>query len=335
MTAQPSLERREAPSADVRPSPAFYIRDLPVYGDLVLAPMEGYSDLPFRSLCRSLGSALSYTEFINALDILQGNPGKASKLAFLPEERPVVFQLFDSEPERLLEAALRLRPLEPDVLDINLGCAARTVSGRGAGAGLLRTPHKIARIFQLLTRSLDLPITAKIRLGWDQDSRNYLEVARIIAENGGALIAVHGRTRQQGYGGQADWAAIAEIKQAVNLPVLANGDVRTVADIARIKAQTGCEGVMIGRGAIGNPWIFARRELQEVPPQEVGSVMLRHLERMLAFYGPELGLLRFRKHADGYLRRFSPDPEQRRRLLTTSQPDEFRRWLHELIESPA
>lgn len=332
MSAQLALE--QPGMAETQPSPSFYIRNLPVYGDLMLAPMEGYSDLPFRSLCRSLGSALSYTEFINALDILQGNTHKASKLAFLPEERPVVFQLFDSEPERLLEAALRLRPLQPDVLDINLGCAARTVSGRGAGAGLLRAPQKIARIFQLLTRSFDLPVTAKIRLGWDESSRNYLEVARIIAENGGALIAVHGRTRQQGYSGQADWAAIAEIKQAVHIPVLANGDVRTVADIARVKAQTGCDGVMIGRGAIGNPWIFSRRELHEVPSQEVATVMLRHLERMLAFYGPELGLLRFRKHANGYLRRFQPDPEQRRRLLTTLQPEEFRRWLGELIANP-
>lgn len=299
-----------------QPAPTFFIRDLPVYGDLALAPMEGYSDLPFRSLCRELGSALSYTEFINALDILQGNWTRESKLAYLPEERPVVFQLFDAEPERLLEAALRLRPLEPDVFDVNLGCPAREVSRRGAGAGLLRTPEKIARTFQLLTRSLDLPVTAKMRLGWDVHSRNHLEVARLIEDNGGALIAVHGRTRDQGYAGQADWHAIAEVKQAVRVPVLANGDVRCVADIERIQAQTGCDGVMIGRAAIGNPWIFSRLDLEQVSVEQVAATLRRHLKLMLEFYGPEHGLLRFRKHADRYLRRFNPDPEIRLQLLT-------------------
>lgn len=301
----------------------FSIRDIPVYGDLILSPMDGYSDLPFRAVCRELGSAVSYTEFINALDILQGHPFIHQKLAFLPSEQPVIFQIFDNEPRRLLEVALRLREYGPAAIDINLGCSSKNVSGRGAGAGLLRTPLKIARIFRLLSRALDIPVTAKIRLGWDEDSRNYLLVARIIQENGGALIAVHGRTRQQGYKGLADWDAIAEIRQAVSVPVIANGDVRTVADVERIKAHTNCPAVMIGRGAVGNPWIFSRLDREQVPFAEVRKVLRRHLELSQYFYGPERGLVVFRKHARRYLAPFALPRETHDQLMTTTDTAEF------------
>ena len=217
-------------------APNFLIKHIPVYGDLILAPMDGYSDLPFRSVCRELGSALSYTEFINPRDVLsKRHPLLPRRLAYLEEERPVVYQIFDSEPERLLKAAQILQEQQPDIIDINMGCSVPKISGRGAGAGLLREPQKVAQIFSMLTRNLDVPVTAKIRLGWDDEQRNYLEIARVVEENGGALLAVHARTRCQGFRGQADWEAIAEIKQAVSIPVVANGDVRTVADIERIK----------------------------------------------------------------------------------------------------
>jgi nifR3 family TIM-barrel protein len=235
----------------------------------------------------------------------------------------LVYQVFDNDPARLLEAALRLQERGPDIIDINLGCSVRRVSGRGAGAGLLRTPLKVARIFRTLSRALEVPVSAKIRLGWDEGTRNYLLIARVIEENGGALVAVHGRTKAQGYGGRADWDAIAEIKSCLSLPVIANGDVRSVADIERIKAHTGCEAVMIGRAAIGNPWIFSRQDRRDVPVEQVRSMMLEHLERMLAFYGRERGLVLFRKHAKHYV---SPDRltrQQRLRLLTAEQPGEF------------
>lgn len=279
----------------------FSIRHLHIAGDLILSPMDGYSDLPFRSICREIGSAMSYTEFINALDILQGHPYVHEKLKFLPRERPVVFQLFDNDPDRLLEAALHLETFGPDIIDVNLGCSARTVAGRGAGAGLLRTPEKIVAIFQKLTRALKVPITAKIRLGWDEQSRNYLEVAHILEDNGAAAIAVHGRTKAQGYNGPADWDAIAEVRQAVSVPVIGNGDVRTVADIERLKAHTGCPAVMIGRGAIGNPWIFERLDREQVSLAQVHDRLLTHLERMRAFYGEKHGVVWFRKHIQRYL----------------------------------
>jgi nifR3 family TIM-barrel protein len=303
--------------------PTFSIGSVPVDGDLVLSPMDGYSDLPFRSLCRERGSAMSYTEFINALDVLQDSPRIERKVVFLPEERPVVFQIYDDDPARLYEAALRLQELKPDVIDVNLGCSTRKVSGRGAGAGLLRTPLKIAHIFQKLSNGLDVPVTGKIRLGWDDDCRNYLLVARVIEENGGSLVAVHGRTKRQGYGGQADWDAIAEIQQALSIPVIGNGDVRSVADIERIKAHTGCQGVMIGRGAIGNPWIFARLDRDQVTLEQVQDTMSDHLERMRSFYGPERGLILFRKHVNHYISPYPLSKDNRRRLFTAERKETF------------
>lgn len=308
----------------------FSIKGIPIYGDLILSPMDGYSDLPFRTICRELGSAISYTEFINALDILQGHPFINQKLAFLPSEQPVIYQIFDNDPKRLLEVALRLQDRGPAAIDINLGCSAKTVSGRGAGAGLLRTPLKIARIFRTLSKALDLPVTAKMRLGWDDEERNYLLVARIVEENGGALIAVHGRTRQQGYKGQANWDAIAEIQQAVGVPVIANGDVRTVADIDRIKSHTGCPAVMIGRAAVGNPWIFSRLDRGEVPFDEVRRLLLRHLELSLSFYGAQRGLVVFRKHAHRYLAPYDLPKELHASLMTCSDFQEFTQLVESL-----
>lgn len=315
--------------------PTFFVREIPIYGDLILSPMDGYSDRPFRSLCRSLGSAMSYTEFINAIDITARRipPQITRKLRFLPEERPVVYQVFDSEPERLLKAALRLEALGPDIIDVNLGCSARCVSGRGAGAGLLREPAKVAEIFNRLSHSLKTPLTAKMRLGWDETSRNYLEIARIVVDHGAALIAVHGRTRAQKYGGEADWDAIAEIKAHVPVPVIANGDVRTAADIERIRAVTGCDGVMIGRAAIGNPWIFSRLDREQVPFETVQATITHHLAQNLDYYGPEVGLLKFRKHADRYLSPLGLPPEMRRALLTADSPEALLEVVSEISQA--
>ena len=313
-------------------SPTFCVRNIPVYGDVILSPMAGFSDLPFRSLCRELGSAMSYSEFINTLDVLQESPRQEMKFAYLPEERPVVYQIFDNEPERLLKVALQLQDLGPDIIDINMGCSVRRVSRRGAGAGLLRSPKKVARIIRDLNQELSIPVSVKIRLGWDDSSRNYLLIARIVEENGAALIAVHGRTKTQGYNGEADWDAIAEIKGSVSIPVIGNGDVRTVQDIERIKKHTGCDAVMIGRAAIGNPWIFSRLDREYVSKELIRETMLIHLERMLAFYGEERGLVLFRKHASRYLSSYFLPQKTRVRLLTEEKPSEAIRLINSIEE---
>ncbi len=315
--------------------PSFRIKSIPVFGDLILAPMEGFSDLPFRSICREMGSAMSYTAFINALDVLGGNPYVTQKTAFLPQERPIVFQIFDNHPGRLLDAALKLQDQGPDIIDINLGCSVRRVSGRGAGAGLLRTPLKVARVFQQVSAALSIPLTAKIRLGWDEAGRNYCLIARIIEENGGAVIAVHGRTRAQGYGGFADWDAIAEIKDAVSIPVIGNGDVREVADIERLKSHTACDAVMIGRAAIGNPWIFSRRERGDVSPEELQGMVINHLGRMIEFYGQEQGVILFRKHAKRYIKADNLSRQDRLRFLTAEDPAQVIHEISALTQTPS
>lgn len=309
--------------------PSFSISHIPIRGDAILSPMDGFSDWPFRSICRELGSAVSYTEFIKAEDML--HPGKKTrdKLYFTPDERPVAIQLYGDDPQTLLEAALRAQELGPDFIDINMGCPSKSIAHRGAGVGLMRTPLKVARVFRRLSASLEVPLTAKIRLGWE-DCRNYLLVARIVEENGGQALAIHGRTKEQGYGGRADWDAIAAVVDALSIPVIGNGDVKTAADIARMKMYTGCAAVMIGRAAIGNPWIFAGLEREQVTPEQVRQVMLTHLERNLVFYGPELGLVLFRKHAVRYLTPYRLSGTLRRRLLTSERPDEFVALLDEI-----
>ncbi|MEK9163844.1 MAG: tRNA-dihydrouridine synthase family protein, partial [Chloroflexota bacterium] len=231
--------------------PSFVIRDVPIYGDAILAPMSGYSDLPFRSICRELGSAMSYTEFVPAPGVNAGAEAVFRRLLFTPAERPITFQMFGANENDLAEAARRIEQLGPDVIDLNMGCWADTVAGHGAGAGLLCDPQQIAVIFQSLTKAVSLPVTGKIRLGWDSASRNYLTVAKTLEDNGASLIAVHGRTKAQAYKGAADWDAIAEVKAAVKIPVVGSGDVKCPADIDRLKRHTGVDAVMIGRAAIG------------------------------------------------------------------------------------
>ncbi len=310
--------------------PTFWIKDIPIYGDLILAPMDGISDLPFRALTRKLGSAASYTEFVNAIDVVQKHPSIASKVAFRGAERPVVIQIFDDNPDRMVEAGLRLMEYGPDILDVNMGCPSKDVSGRGAGAGLLKEPRKIAEIFNKLTHALAIPVTGKIRLGWDESSKNYLEVAKMIEDNGGCLIAVHARTKSQSYSGQADWNSIAEIKKNVNIPVIGNGDVRTTEDIERLKLQTGCDGIMIGRAAIENPWIFSRRNRDQVSISEVHDTLFYHLGQMLEFYG-ERGLIIFRKYIKSYLRPYKISPLLLHSMLTCEDPASVKDDLTEIF----
>ena len=320
---------------DANPTPTFHVGSIPIYGDTILSPMDGYSDWPFRSVCRGLGSALSYTEFVNVADILLRPDYVTPKLHFTPDERPVVIQIYGDDVDQIVEAALRVQDLGPDIIDINMGCPAKSVSNRGAGVGLMRTPLKIARIFRRLSAALEVPLTGKIRLGWDDDCLTYPLVARIIAENGGQLLAVHGRTKVQAYGGQANWDAIAEVVQAVSIPVIGNGDVKTAADIERMKAHTGCQGVMIGRAAINNPWIFARMERDQVELPQLQQTLLLHLERNLLFYGPERGLVLFRKYAARYLSPYRLSKAVRQELLTRTQPGQFLALLDEIYRGVA
>jgi nifR3 family TIM-barrel protein len=294
------------PSAKMVPMseiPTFWVRDVPIYGDVILSPMAGYSDVPYRAVCRAYGSAMSYTEFV-PVEALMGRQSRNrfwQRLDRKPGEFPLVFQIFGNDAKKILEAALRIEELWPDIIDINMGCSTRKVSGRGAGVGMMPQPKLIAETFHLLSQHLSVPVSGKIRLGWDDSQRNYAEIARIMEDNGASLVAMHARTKVQQYGGQADWDEIANLRQAIGVPVIGNGDVQTPEDIDRMKAHTGCDAVMIGRAAIGNPWIFGRLTREILSPADIIATVKQHLCEMDAYYGDMLGVVLFRKHLKQYL----------------------------------
>ncbi|MEM7028950.1 MAG: tRNA dihydrouridine synthase DusB [Chloroflexota bacterium] len=324
------LSRLQTPS-----NPTFYIREIPIYGDTILSPMAGFSDMPYRSICRDYGSAMSYTEFVSIESSLFSNPNAMKRLEYDEVERPMTFQIFGCDVDLFEKAAVVCQEMGPDILDINMGCSAKTVANRGAGAGLLRTPEKIAEIFTTLTKLLDIPVTGKIRLGWDDDSLNYMEVAKIMEDCGASAIAIHGRTKRQAYKGDARWDPIAEIKQAVSIPVIGNGDVVKVADIQRMKDHTGCDAVMIARAAIGNPWIFAGKDTEQVTLSDRIELVQAHLKRMLAFYGEERGLVLFRKHVAKYTKGMHGGAKVRGRLMQCTDVNEFVDLISSLEELPS
>ncbi len=312
--------------------PAFIIRSagessgVPVHGRVFLSPMAGFSDSPYRRICRGQGAGFAFTEFVSAEQLRRGYSHALALFRFVPEERPILFQIFGNNLRSLEYAARLAEELGPDVLDINMGCSVKTVAHKGSGAGMLRDVANTARIMERLVRAVRIPVTAKIRLGWDDNTRNYRELTRALVDAGVAMISVHGRTKAMAYTGRADWDAIGEIAADLPVPVLGNGDVQNLAQAREYRRRYGVDGVLIGRAAIGNPWIFAERHGGATPPDEatILSLALEHLEAMLDFYGPR-GLVLFRKHAARYL---AIRPELARdlkgRLLTTEDPQEFR-----------
>ena len=275
--------------------------------------MAGISDSPYRLLCRRFGAGFSFTEFVSSDALSHGSQKSLAMFRFEPEERPVIFQIFGKDESVIVNAARIAESLRPDVLDLNMGCSVNKVAMKGAGAGLLRDPVKAGRIIQSLRRSLGIPVTAKIRLGWDDSSRNYRDVARILEDAGVAMLSVHGRTRAQAYKGRADWDAIGEIKNLVSIPVLGNGDVQSHGEALERKRDYGVDGVLVGRGAIGNPWLFSGRDKDGIALAELLDVMLAHLGVMEEFY--ESGVILFRKHAARYLHGFPGARALRSRMM--------------------
>lgn len=310
--------------------PTFWVRDVPVYGNVILAPMAGFADVPHRAVCRAYGSAMHYTEFVAVEELIGKSKRAWSLLDYTEEDRPMVFQIFGNDAQKILEAALLIEEKGPDIIDINMGCSTRRVSGRGAGVGMMPQPELVAETFSLLTKHLTVPVTGKIRLGWD-GNENYLEIARILEDKGAALVAMHGRTKEQKYNGRANWDALAELKQAVKVPVIGNGDIKKAADIDAMLTYTGCDAVMIGRGAIGNPWIFARRSKTDLTFPELAATIKKHLAEMQAYYGQVQGLVLFRKHLKRYLLDLLPARPFYRRLVTTEDSALFAAVLAEAV----
>lgn len=316
--------------------PAFRVGNVAVHGDVILSPMAGYSDVPFRAICRYFGSAMSYTEFVPVEALLgrKSNNRFWQRLDKKADEYPTVFQIFGNDAQNILAAALRIQELGPDIIDINMGCSTRKVSGRGAGVGMMPQPKLVADTFRLLSSSLSVPVSGKIRLGWDDEQRNYAEIAKIMEDNGASLVAMHARTKAQNYGGQADWDELARLRQTINIPVIGNGDVRSPEDIARMKAHTGCDAVMIGRAAIGNPWIFSRLKREELPVGELIKAVQYHVREMVGYYGEKKGIVLFRKHLKHYLADLSEAQPLLAEMLHAAKLEELQALLLRVIDQP-
>ena len=284
--------------------------DIQLDNPFVLAPLAGITDGPARSLAKEQGAALVYSEMVSAKALWYKDKHTERLLKIFPKEKPIVFQLFGSEPDILAYAARILRDRENAAIDINMGCPVPKVVKNGEGSALLKTPDRIYELVKAVVRDAGKPVTAKIRIGWDCQSVNAVETARAVEAAGAAAIAVHGRTREQYYSGTADWGMIRRVKESVGIPVIGNGDVFTGEDANRMLKETGCDLVMIARGALGNPWIFRdaaaiwKGEEKPAPPtlKDRVDTMLIHLERLLAEKGEYAAVREMRKHVGWYLK---------------------------------
>jgi tRNA-dihydrouridine synthase B len=304
------------------------IKDLSIEGDIVLAPMAGFTDPPFRRIARRHGAALVFTELISAVGIVRNSLKTMDLLRFSEEERPIAIQIFGNNPDTMGEAAAILTGLKPDIIDINMGCCAQKVCKNGSGAALLRDAGLLGAIASGVVRSAGIPVSAKIRIGWDFSSLNYMDTVKILEDSGISLISVHGRTRSQKYGERADWGVIKEICEKSNLPIIGNGDIASHEEACSRLRESGCAAVMVGRGAIGNPWIFSGRTPAR---HELVEQIKSHLASMIEYYG-EYGIVLMRKHMVRYIRGFRNAAGMRASLLRSTDIGEIHRILESLEE---
>ncbi|MFC1561934.1 tRNA dihydrouridine synthase DusB [candidate division KSB1 bacterium] len=295
----------------VKDSPATQIGPVKISGKVGLAPLAGATDIPFRLICKEMGASVVFSEMVSSEGLVRGSERTNRYLKFLQDERPIALQLFGGDPEVMGRAARIVEEnYMPDIIDINFGCPVKKVVKNIAGSALLKFPRRMGRIVKSMVKTVNTPVTAKIRCGWDENSSPVSEIGKILEGSGISAISIHARTRNQQFTGRADWSEIRKLKEAVSVPVIGNGDVRSPQDAQRMFEETGCDMVMIGRGAMGNPWIF--REIDHFftagvllpPPSDADrmSVCMKHLQTGVSMYGERYAITRMKKHIGWYLK---------------------------------
>ena len=303
---------------------------------IALAPMAGISDLPYRVICRRFGCGLTVSEMVSAKGLLYKNEKTFAMLQIDPAERPTAIQLFGSVPDELAEAAKIVEAQGADMIDFNMGCPVPKVVNNGEGSALMKTPDLAGKILTAMVKAVTIPVTVKFRAGWDEEHRNAVEIAKVAEASGVAAVAVHGRTRDQFYMGKADWGIIRAVKNAVGIPVLGNGDIFSAEDGLRMRNETGCDGLMLARGAYGNPWLFSQlraamegKELPVVTLDEKLRLILEHATALVEFKGEKVAVKEMRSHASAYIKGLPKASEYREKIHRV----ETLRELESLLES--
>ncbi len=310
--------------------------------NLILAPMAGVTDLPFRLLCKEQGAGLLCMEMVSAKAIMYKNRNTIDLLKIDERELPVSLQLFGSDPDIISSIAHEIEERPFDILDINMGCPVPKIVNNGEGSALMKNPKLAGEIIEKTAKAIKKPVTVKIRKGFDDNHINAVEMAKIAEASGAAAIAVHGRTREQYYSGKADWDIIRQVKEAVSIPVIGNGDLLTAEDVIAMQQQTGCDGFMIGRGAQGNPWIFRQvlhyfetgEHLPKPEFEEVAEMMLRHARMMLEFKGEYTGIREIRKHGAWYTAGYKNSAKLRVMINEVETYDELEVLLYKVCGKP-
>lgn len=314
------------------------IGNVEIENPFVLAPMAGVTDLPFRRLCKEQGAGLICMEMVSAKAISYHNKNTEALMEIAPEEHPVSMQLFGSEPELMAEVAKSIEERPFDILDINMGCPVPKVVNNGEGSALLKNPKRIEQIVKSVSSAMKKPLTVKVRIGFENEPVDIVDIAKRVEEAGAAAIAVHGRTRQQYYSGKADWDAIRRVKEAVTIPVIGNGDVDSPKKAEEMMRLTGCDAVMIGRAVQGNPWIFREmnhyfatgKEMPRPTAEEIREMILRHARAQIDLKGEFTGIREMRKHVAWYTAGMRHSAGLRRESNTIASYEELEKLLERL-----